>query len=189
MNAGASTLAVVDEHGRPMFTDADLDHRWAAEHRIPVVASPPSWRYEAALLVPNYAEGGTPDPDQPRYVTSLYDAIWPTDEEAAVIGSYIEHRVQHWYNDSWQARMRARALDVDSGTNTVTFRKKADGWTYTRATYDHGMFYPVYSKPQYAPTKAGLIELIATRLHTFGSGSISKDFAEWMDARPEVWAF
>lgn len=165
----------------PAFTDADLTHRWAREHRIPVVTSTPSWKYEVALLVPHHAEGETPDPD----AFSLWGAVWPTDEEAAVVGSYIDYRMEY-YNEGWRQQMRARALDVDSSTNTVTLRKNANGWTYTRATYSHSLFYPLYNKPQHAPTKDGLIALVMA-INTYGD-QVREPFAEWMARHPGVWS-
>lgn len=167
-------------HERVHFEDADLTHRWAVEHRVPVVTSLPMWMYEAALLVPTHAEGGTPDPDAFR----LRETVWPTDAEAAVIGSYIDYRMTY-YREGYHRR--ERALDVDDSTNTVTFTKTDRGWVYSRLTY-RGSFYPRYDQPQFSGDKAGLIALI-TSLHMFGSGTdVYEPFAAWMDKHPDVWA-
>jgi hypothetical protein len=165
---------------RTHFHDADLTHRWAVEHRVPVVTSLPEWLYEAALLVPNFPEGGSPDPDSFR----LRETVWPTDAEAEVIGSYIDYRMTY-YREGYHRR--ERALDVDSSTNTVTFTKTDKGWTYSRLTY-RGSFYPRYDQPQFEPTREGLIALI-TSLHLYGSGTeVYEPFATWMAEHPDVWA-
>src|SRR5690348_4549388 len=104
--------------------DARQDDPLTAE-RIPVVGSPyPGWKYEVALVIPDDDLWGP--------------ALRPDDAETALLVSYLGYRMA-WYNPGWQAQMRKRPLDVDSGTNTTILQKRGpDNWCYRKATWDRG---------------------------------------------------
>lgn len=106
--------------------DARQDHPLAAR-RIPVIGTThPQWRYEVALCV------AAAEPWSPRA------GLEPTPLEADLIVQVIEYRMEY-YNASWAARMRERALDVDGSTNTVVLRKRPDGgWQFRRDSWRYG---------------------------------------------------
>jgi len=144
------------------FEDADLTHEWVERYRIPLVTNPyPRWSYEVAVVIPGSGE-----------FADLYCAVWPTEDEARVIGNYIGYR-RDWYNESWQAGMLARALDVDSGTNTVVLIKQADRWGYRMRTWSVGPTFVF---------KATLSELL-DHINTYGD-HVYHRWAEWKSAHP-----
>lgn len=153
------------------------DHRWVTEKRIPLVCTQhPRWKYEVALLVPGNPEGvEVPASD-------LYGAVWPTEEEAALVALAIEYR-REWYNEGWRAKMLERPLDVDSGTNTVVLCKRADGWFYTKATFSPAIFYPGYGKPNpHTPDVAGLRSLLDLIF-----GGLTPRWDEFKARHPDEW--
>lgn len=83
----------------------------------------------------------------------------PTDQEAAMMASYLESYKAHWYNESYLAKLAARPLDVDGGANGITFRKYgADDWAYRRRTWDRGpRFVPV---PPHMSDRTGPLTLV-----------------------------
>lgn len=95
--------------------------------RIPVVPNPyPGWKYEVALVITGDDVWGP--------------ALRPDEAETALLVSYLGYRMS-WYNAGWQAKMRKRPLDVDSGTNTTILQKRGEGdWCYRKATWQHGPF-------------------------------------------------
>jgi hypothetical protein len=140
-------------------SDADLTHLWATKYRIPLVhSSSPGWSYEVALVVPE-ADG-----------RSLERAVWPTEDEAELIGHAIEFRML-WYREGWRTRMRERPLDVDGGTNTVVLLKDELGWHYRRHSWTMGpRFFPPYdAEQQYPGTRAGLLALLDERVFDLSS--------------------
>lgn len=166
-------------YAKPDFAhDADLTHPWAVRYRIPVLTELPQWNYEVALIVP---------PAEPREWDRL-KAIWPTEEEAEVIGSYIDYR-RAWYREDLAARKLQRPLDVDAGTNTVTLVKTENGWRYQRATWTMHGFWPLLNQPEfqatYTPDKAGLIALI-NKDNTFGDNLYHR-MVDHQAQRPDTW--
>ena len=137
------------------FDDANLDHPWAAQYRIPLVESAyPSWRYEVALVVPSSAPG------EPLPEFNAYEATWPTEEEARAVGSVIDFR-RSYYRDHWQKGMLAEALDVDSSTNTLVLVKLERAWGCRWASWTHG---PTFVSPQGGGADlSGLVELLDER--------------------------
>lgn len=154
--------------------DADTEHPWAKQWRIPrVTTTHPGWKYEVALVVPSLE-----DPN------NFWQATEPTEEEARIIASYIEFHMTY-YRKSWAEKMRERAFDVDDSTNTVVLIRLAEGWRYRLASYRGGpLLYPAHDDPdrdQYAPTSAGLIALM-DRI-----GKYRSLWPEWKAAHPEVF--
>jgi hypothetical protein len=133
------------------FEDADLTHPWVERYRIPLVEHQwPQWKYEVALVRPTER-----DHDFETLV-----AQWPTEEEAALIGRYIDFR-RRWYREHFQQQMLARALDVDSGTNTQILLKSEKGWHYRRGTWDQGLFpIPGYHSVSFSSDRDGLVALL-----------------------------
>lgn len=148
------------------FEDADLTHPWAAQHRIPLVEHQwPHWKYEVALVRPNDADS--------EFL--LLVAVWPTEEEAALIGRYITWR-REYYREHWQAKMLKRPLDVDSGTNTQILMKTEHGWHYRLASWNQGLM-PLPEDEQIPPTIDGLIALL---------DRINNMSARWREDRERV---
>lgn len=165
-------------------SDANLTHEWATRWRIPLVRTPITrWKYEVALVVPP----AEPDPYDP------WRATWPTEPEAAVIGSLIDFRMT-WYNERWQAKMREWPLDVDSGTNTLVLLKRETCWSYRRASFNDAMTWPAWNNAEqvalYPPTKAGLVAIIANAWGgiTRYNSDEPNDLGRWIADRPEVWS-
>ncbi|WP_280389877.1 hypothetical protein [Nocardia wallacei] len=153
--------------------DADMEHPWAKQWRIPRVTSThPDWRYEVALVVPSGGVGILAD--------SLKE---PTEAEARIIGSYIDYR-RAYYRDSWRAKMLERPFDIDGTTNTTILALTEQGWKYRRASYQHGLW-PFWNNPEkqaeYPPTPAGLVALL-DHINKYG-----RDWPGWKAARPDIF--
>lgn len=151
------------------FTDALTEHPWAAADglRIPLIeAMNPRYSYEVALVVPHEHS----------------PALWPCEEEARVIGSFIDYRREHY--DVWyQEKMKREQLDVDPTTNTVVLRLIEGGWQYRLGTWDHGpIFAPIEGT---SPGVAGLIAVL-DRYRTI-DGEIVKRWADWKVSHPEIF--
>lgn len=130
---------------------AELEHPWTAQWRIPRVYSPyPEWKFEVALCVPDA-----------RDPTNLWGATEPSEEEARIIGWYINYR-RTWYLESWQQQMLQRPFDIDPGTITIILMRAEDGWTYRRATFQHGPwpFHNDERRNEFPPTPEGLLALL-----------------------------
>lgn len=64
----------------------------------------------------------------------------PTDQEAAMLASYLEEYKCHWYGDDdrygYRSKMIQRPLDVDTGANGVVFHKYGENdWGYRRNSW------------------------------------------------------
>ena len=65
--------------------------------------------------------------------------VRPTEQEALMLGSYLEEYREYFYNERWIMLMAERPVDVDGGANGVTFRKYADDdWGYRRRSWHIG---------------------------------------------------
>jgi hypothetical protein len=157
------------------FDDADRNHPLAAR-RVPVIATwHPDWRYEVALCV-----GSMWATDSDMWAGDVHRCVEPTALEADLIVACIEKRMEY-YNDGWKARMRERALDVDSSTNTVIFGRTAridgkpwtGGWKYRRDSWEHGPF-PFYDSPQPVMSLPEVID----HCWRIGDGE-TEDFTAW----------
>ena len=133
------------------FDDVTLDHPWVERYRIPLVGSAyPAWRYEVALVVPSS------DPGEPLPDFNLYEATWPSEEEAAVVGSVIDFR-RSYYGEHWQTKMLEERLDVDSGTNTLVLIRRQGGWGFRLSTWRYG---PTFVFAEGRADRAGLISVL-----------------------------
>jgi hypothetical protein len=118
-------------------TFAQLQEEWAAKYRTPLQAdfNPPA-SVVAALVVP------VDNPSLPG--GSLWGALMPTEEDAALVGKYIQHFIERWYPPHTATRIRSIGpVDSTPGINTTTFMKLERGWVTRRASWTVGpMFYP-----------------------------------------------
>lgn len=114
---------------RELFSDVDMNHPWVSQHRLPVLESyNPRFGYIVAVVVPD------PEDD----LSQLFNLDSPTDEDAAVIGSYLEYKIERLgYRSGYRAQMLSRPLDIDETINTISIIKRKDGsWAYSRATWE-----------------------------------------------------
>jgi hypothetical protein len=115
---------------RELFTDVDMNHPWVTQHRLPVLKTyNPKFGYVVAVVVP----------DEEDELTDLFNLDTPTDEDAAVIASYLEYKIERInYRGGFRAQMLSRPLDLDDTINTITILKRKDGsWAYSKVTWEH----------------------------------------------------
>ncbi|MEV7805064.1 hypothetical protein AB0O28_19145 [Microbispora sp. NPDC088329] len=152
--------------------DADRDDPLTAL-RIPVTSAYPRWRYTVAF--------------------DRESEVRPTDMEAAQLASFIEEHREHWFNETYKAKLSERPFDTD--TVTRVFHKWADNdWSYRVATWEHGPFWvPVFpclrgthldDRPNWKAPMT-LVEVM-DRIFTFSDGPM-KRWLEWKAAHPEVF--
>lgn len=158
----------------PFEQDADRDDPLTA-HRIAVTSSHPRWYYLVAFDRESEAR--------------------PTEQETAMLASYLEEYKERWYGQSaFRKQMERRRLDVDGGANGVVFHKWAeDDWGYRRQSYEYGYTFSVVWPRQRATAPrgalAGPFSLLALmdRMHTFGGSEPSKPWTAWKAAHPDVF--
>jgi hypothetical protein len=152
--------------------DAD-QHDPLAALRIPVVTSLyPGWKYEMCVVITS--------PDSPDDIWG--PALRPGEAETRMLAAYLEYKME-WYNAGWQAKMRKRPLDVDSGTNTVVFQKRAEGdWHYRRASWQYGPL--TVGAPDGQPLG---LEALLDRIHLYGDDEPAPKWVEWKAAHPEAF--
>lgn len=173
----------------PFGTDAKQDDPLTAL-RIPVVGSfRPEWRYVAAYL--NTAMPGVPDHLAGPPFSSVQR---PTDREAAMLASFIREYLEHWFRDGYVVRLAERALDVDSGCNTVVFVKYGDDdWGYGRVSWEYGPTFvpgPPRSRGtqyEYVKTPGSLpLEQVMDLAHTVADKPM-EHWTRWKAEHPEVF--
>lgn len=171
---------------RPDFAnDVDLTHEWVSKYRIPLIATPyPRYGYEMALVVPDK------NPDD-----AWYAAMWPTEEEAAMIGVAIDHR-RAWYRDDVAAKMLERPLDVNGTVNTFILIKQDDkgslpsGWRHRSASWESPLFSPFNptnaegptDTRRFAPDAEGLVRILSEAI--FSTRDYNEDYTETLRVRP-----
>lgn len=167
---------VLDTAGQRTWPyDADRDDP-LTKLRIPVVGSAwPRWNYLMAF------DSGRLDDEQHR----------PTEQEAAILASFLQEYVHHWYNPGWIARMAERPFDVDGGANGIVFRKWGDDdWAYRRRTWQMGPTYvPEHPRVRARLEKpAGPLTLLQVmdRIHTIGDEPMPR-WTDWKTAHPDVF--
>ncbi|MFI8535402.1 hypothetical protein ACIGMX_34795 [Streptomyces aquilus] len=157
----------------PFADDADRDDP-LTKLRIAVTSSHPRWCYLVTFDRESLAR--------------------PTDEEAAMLASYLEEYKAYWYGDSWYAaKLAERPLDVDSGANGVIFRKYAtDDWGYRRRSWTRGPLYVPQSPgireryPDEAPL--GPMSLVRVMDHAHSIvGEVDDRWLKWKATHPEVF--
>lgn len=132
--------------------EADLNHPWATEGRIPLIQTlHPTLKYEVALLTP---------PKNPNPILTYNDVQNPTHEEAELIADYINYR-RSYYNDGYAQQMLKHPLDVDSTTNTVILAKLPYSWVYRRTSWQYGpSTVPIETAETLYPNLADLLDHI-----------------------------
>lgn len=129
------------------FEEVQAD--WKIKYRVPVVEDGFGDKYYIACLVFPYPGDK---------IAEIWQTQEPDEDDAKLLGQYIDFRIHKWYNSRWIRLMREKSLDIDSGVNTVSFRKSAKGWHYARLTWRSGPpFIPILSDPKQFPT---LLEII-----------------------------
>ena len=148
--------------------DADHDHPWAGAYRIPLTSDHPSWMYEVALVRVGYgfSEG------------HHLAATVPSDDEARVVGSYIDFR-RSYYGPHGAAEKLERPFDVDDSTNTVVLVRTATAWAYRRASWRVGP--PYIASPAPGADVAGLIALLDD------INDLSDTWEPWKAAHPDIF--
>lgn len=200
----AATHRLPDELGAAEveITDAHIHgEEWSmAEHATAVPAAP--WPY-----------GGDADEHDP--LTALRIAVTdshprcryhvafdrdsearPTDEEAAMLASYLDLRLT-WYNTSYRQRMAARPLDTDGSINTVIFHKWGrDDWGYRRASFTGGLMWTVAGPCRREHNTLGLtgrdvqphsLIMLLDRIRQHGSDEPNAEWEAWKAARPNIF--
>ena len=129
----------------------DANHEWTRKYRVPVVDGLGSTMYfVATLAAPGETYWGR-------------DFLEATEDEAALIGSYIQYKMSDYY-EHYQAQSRRHVVDIDNGVNTTGFGKMERGWIYNKATWQGQPYAPRMDEEQYP----NLIELM-DRIETFAS--------------------
>lgn len=107
----------------------------------------------------------------------------PTDSETAMLVSYLGHYIDHWYNDSYKAKLAQRPFDVDGGANGVVFHKYGpDDWGYRRRSWSMGpKFVPAWDRKE-----PSTLAQVMDRIYTFGDEP-SKRWLDWKAAHPEIF--
>ncbi|MGW4493834.1 hypothetical protein [Streptomyces sp. NPDC004376] len=168
----------------PFGTDA-IESDPLTALRIPVVTSfNPGWKYVAAYLGTSADTGNTFDPPWP-----FASAERPTDLEAHMLASFISEYIEHWFNDSYKAKLARRPLDVDSGCPTWVFIKYGDeDWGYRVTTWIYGpTFVPGPPGSESRSTTGSLsLEQVMDRIHTIGDSPMPH-WLEWKTAHPEAF--
>lgn len=157
----------------------------AAQHdpltalRIPVVSNAwPRWFYIVAF-----------DFDQIDN-----DGNRPTDAEAAMLRSFLDEYIQHWYRESWIAKMTERPFDIDGSANGLVFRKWGeDDWGFRRRTWEYGPVFwpgPDWYRRKYGEgpsAEAHSLVRVMDRTHSHGDDMPSARWLAWKAAHPDVF--
>jgi hypothetical protein len=159
----------------PFGDDAD-EHDPLTMLRIAVTSSHPRYGYHVAF-----------DRDSEQR---------PTDDEAAMLASYLDLRLT-WYNAGYRQRMARRPLDTDSGANTVIFHKWGAGdWGYRRASYTHGLMWTVGGPGLRNNPPLGLtgpaaqphtLLALLDRIKQLGTDEPDAGWEAWKAARPDIF--
>lgn len=162
----------------PFGDDADRDDP-LTKLRVPAVWSfNPMWKYVAAYIKP------APDENPYHWGSNAR----PTDAEAAMLASFIQEYLHHWFRDSYIARLAERPLDVDGGCKTQVFVKYGeDDWGYRVVTWEYGPLF-VPESPGFKDRKIGPLSLVQVmdRRHTIGDEPM-KHWLDWKAAYPDVF--
>lgn len=151
--------------------DAD-QHDPLTKLRIPVTSAYPNWRYTACF--------------------DRESEMRPTDAEALILASFIEEYREHWFNDTYKAKLSERPFDTDAVTWVL--HKWADNdWSYRVVTWEYGPFWvPVAPRLRGGehdyPKATGPMTLVQVmdRIHTIGDEPM-KNWLDWKAAHSEVF--
>jgi hypothetical protein len=161
--------------------DADRDDPLTAM-RIPVVGtSHPRWNYIVAFDLNGI--------DDPEFVHR------PDEAEAAMLRSFLDEYIEHWYNERWIKKMLERPFDIDGGANGTIFRKYgASDWGYRKRTWEYGpLFFPqhprIRAREENQEWRLGPLSLeqVMDRIYTYGDDEPVGRWVEWKAAHPGVF--
>lgn len=158
---------------KELFDDVMLDHPWVAKYRLPMVYSyHPSYHYFVTLAArePN-------SEDKPNF----WDIDTVTEEEAAIVASYLEFKIaDQGFYPHYLKEVRSRALDVDSGFNTISLVKRTRGlgWGYVRMSYRDKIPYPYNNADTKYFNLVDLLDFIESNY----SGTLREAWVEWKTA-------
>lgn len=144
--------------------------------RIPVVSNAwPRWNYIVAF-----------DLDQIDK-----DGHRPTDAEAALLRSFLDEYIQHWYRESWITKMAERPFDIDGGANGIVFRKWGpDDWGYRRRTWQYGpVFVPEHPRirgQRENPMGPLTLLQVMDRINSICDEPLQR-WVEWKAAHPDLF--
>lgn len=112
----------------------------------------------------------------------------PTDQEAALLASYLEEYKTQWYNERYIAHMAEKPLDVDGGANGVTFHKYGENdWGYRRRTWRMGPQW-VPNGPHIKDRTVGPMSLLSLmdHIHTV-VGEMTPRWVEWKKNHTDIF--
>jgi len=148
-------------------------------HRIPVTSEYPHWYYLVAF------DGQS--------------ACRPTDQEVAMLVSYLNEYKERWYGDSgYRVKMELETFDVDGGANGVIFHKYDEGsWGYRRRSWIHGFrperphndipYDDLSDRGRTLRDAAPMsLEQVMDGGHSIGE-TIMQKWLDWKDAHPEAF--
>jgi hypothetical protein len=127
----------------------DLQHPWVTKYRVPPVDS----LYPSFAFIASLATGGD----------MLDNFLAPTDEDAALVGAYIDYYKSYWYGDSYLRQLAQYPLDLDGGANTTSFALSNKGWVYRKSTWQGQPQFPYWNSEIQYGTLLDLINSIETR--------------------------
>jgi hypothetical protein len=147
------------------FSDVQLDHSWVEKYRLPVVEGfHTQWNYYASIAVPLEEE-------------NFYKLEMPTEEDAQLLGSYIEYKIDYWkFGASYLDKLRSEPLDVDSVSTLSVGHVIGKGWQYRIGTPETKNF-PAYNSSLKFHT---LLELLNYREKELSGEQIKKEWTEWV---------
>lgn len=157
---------------RELFHDVMLDHPWVAKYRLPMLSSyHPSYHFFVTLA--DYC----PEHED---MTNLWDVETPTEEEAAIVGSYLEFKIaDQGFREHYLKEVRSRVLDLDSGYNTISLVKRIrGGWGYVRMSYRDKIPYPYYNSDTKYDNLVDLLDFI----ETYSGSQVREAWTDWKTA-------
>lgn len=161
---------------RELYSDVQLDHPWAQKYRLPVLNSwYPQFYYIITVAVPY--------PDDVEY--AVFDDIeMPTEEEAAMLGSYLQYK-KTMYNPGYITReLDSKPLDIDSGVNTTSFVKRNKWrWGYVRSTWRNSNPVPGYGYKHLIDDLEELLDLVEYHL----PDRPSTRWSQWKAEHPDIF--
>ena len=149
---------------RELFSDVQLDHPWAEKYRLPVMNSWfPQFYYllTVAVAPPADASWG-----------KLDDIETPTEEEAAMLGSYLEYKKSADFHDAAYVErvFHSKALDINPGGPSMSFVKRNKyRWGYVRSTWREQNPVPGYGYTHLIDDLEELLDMI--EYHVIGKPS------------------
>lgn len=163
---------------RELFSDVQLDHPWAQKYRLPVLNSwYPQFYYMVTVAVA-YPEG---------VEYGVFDDIeTPTEEEAAMLGSYLEYKKSPaFYDAHWvEHTLHSKPLDINPGGPSMSFVKRNKyRWGYVRSTWREQNPVPGYGYKHLIDDLEELLDMIEYHV-------IDKPcdrWGAWKAAHPDVF--